>query len=131
MTINYLYKSRLRLVYIFYGSRPFVACKAHLYSTITAACTMSLLFSTIDVTRQCFFRAPSAIGIVNLKPILPGHVLVIPRRVVPRLSDLQPDEVAGLFSSVQTIGKAIEKAYQADALTIACQVSCTYGLVCC
>jgi len=82
---------------------------------------MAIFFSTIDVTRQCFFRAPSAFGIVNLKPILPGHVLVVPRRVVPRLSDLQADEISGLFSSVQTIGTAIEKAYQADSLTIACQ----------
>ena len=84
---------------------------------------MALLFSTIDVTKQCFFRGPSAFGIVNLKPILPGHVLVIPRRVVPRLSELQADEMAGLFNSVQTIGRVIERAYQAEGLTIACQVA--------
>jgi len=82
---------------------------------------MSLLFSTIDVTRQCFFRSPMSFGIVNLKPIIPGHVLVIPRRLVPRLADLQPDEIAGLFLSVQAVGKVIEKAYQAQSLTIACQ----------
>lgn len=41
---------------------------------------------------------------------------------MPRLSDLRPDEVADLFQTVQTVGNVIEKAYKAEALTIACQV---------
>ena len=32
-------------------------------------------------------------ALVNLKPILPGHFLVIPKRVVPRYADLSPAEV--------------------------------------
>lgn len=87
---------------------------------------MALLFSTKDVSRQCFYRSSTAFGVVNLKPILPGHVLVIPRRVVPRLADLKPDEVSGLFQSVQVIGGIIEKAYYAQSLTIACQVEQFY-----
>lgn len=50
-------------------------------------------------------------------------VLVIPTRPVARLADLSPAEVSSLFSSVQLVGKVIEKVYKADALTIACQVS--------
>ena len=84
---------------------------------------MSVLFASIDVTRQVFFRSAMSYGIVNLKPIVPGHVLVIPNRVVPRLADLQPEEMHSLFSAVQTVGRVIEKEYGADGLTIACQVS--------
>ena len=49
-------------------------------------------------------------------------VLVIPTRVVSRISDLSTSEASSLFSSVQAVGRIVEKAYNADALTIACQV---------
>jgi len=81
----------------------------------------SLFFSTIEVTRQVFFRSPLSFAIVNLKPIVPGHVLVIPTRPVRRITDLKTDELASLMSSVQSVGRVIERAYGADALTVACQ----------
>ncbi|KAF8527418.1 HIT-like protein [Hysterangium stoloniferum] len=81
----------------------------------------SLLFSTIDVTRQAFYRSALSYAIVNLKPIVPGHVLVIPTRPVERLADLTQDEVSSLFGTAQKVGNAIESAYKADALTMACQ----------
>ena len=52
-------------------------------------------------------------------------VLVIPKRVVPRIGDLQPDEVSDLFLTVQRVSKVIEAVYKADALNIALQVSQT------
>lgn len=57
-------------------------------------------------------------------PTLRRHpdVLVIPRRVVPRLKDLESNELAALMLSVQQVGKVIERVYGADALTVACQV---------
>ncbi|KIK70567.1 hypothetical protein GYMLUDRAFT_147998 [Collybiopsis luxurians FD-317 M1] len=82
---------------------------------------MSLLFSTFEVTRQCFYRSAYSYAIVNLKPIVPGHVLVIPNRTVPRLADLNETELASLMGSVQRVGGVLERAYGADALTIACQ----------
>ena len=81
-----------------------------------------LYFSIFEVSKQCFWRTKNVFAIVNLKPILPGHVLVIPQRIVPRLSDLEADEISSLFQSVQRIGSVIERAYKAKALTIACQV---------
>ncbi|KAH0838133.1 HIT-like domain-containing protein [Lanmaoa asiatica] len=80
-----------------------------------------LLFSTIEVTRQAFYRTALSYAIVNLKPIVPGHVLVIPTRVVPRLTDLTTPELTSLITSVQHVGRVIEKAYGADSLTVACQ----------
>ncbi|KAI0651660.1 diadenosine hydrolase [Trametes meyenii] len=81
----------------------------------------ALLFSSFDVTRQAFYRSRLTAAIVNLKPIVPGHVLVIPTRVVPRLADLKNDELAALMTSVQHVAKVIERVYGADGLTIACQ----------
>lgn len=83
--------------------------------------TSRLLFSTIEVTRQAFYRSTLSYAIVNLKPIVPGHVLVIPTRPVPRLADLTPPELSSLMLSVQQVGKVIERVYGADGLTVACQ----------
>jgi len=81
----------------------------------------SLFFSTIEVTRQAFYRSSLSYAIVNLKPIVPGHVLVLPTRHVPRLADLSEPELASLMSTVQKVGSVVERVYGADALTVACQ----------
>jgi bis(5'-adenosyl)-triphosphatase len=51
---------------------------------------------------------------------------VIPARPVIRLTDLTHDEVSSLFLTVQKVGQVVEKAFKADALTIACQVNYCY-----
>jgi bis(5'-adenosyl)-triphosphatase len=58
---------------------------------------------------------------VNLKPLLPGHVLVSPRRLVPRFNDLTPDEVKDLFLTVQRVSRTVERVFSASALNIAIQ----------
>lgn len=58
---------------------------------------------------------------VNLKPILPGHVLVSPRRVVPRVTDLTPAETSDLFLTVRRVGRMVERVYGATSLNIAIQ----------
>ncbi|KAI0308356.1 diadenosine hydrolase [Multifurca ochricompacta] len=80
-----------------------------------------LFFSTFEVTRQAFHRTALAYAIVNLKPIVPGHVLVCSTRPVPRLTDLRADELAELTRVVQRVGRVIERVYKADGLTVACQ----------
>ena len=60
-------------------------------------------------------------ALVNLKPLIPGHVLVSPRRVTPRLSDLTATEVSDLFLTVQRVGSMIERHYNATSLNIALQ----------
>jgi len=80
-----------------------------------------LLFSTFEVTTQAFYRASLSYAIVNLKPIVPGHVLVVPQRRVPRLADLDDQELACLMRSINRVGNVVQKVYGGDALTIACQ----------
>ena len=60
-------------------------------------------------------------ALVNLKPLLPGHVLVCPRRVTPRLSDLTSDEISDLFLTVQRVSRVVERVYRASGLNIAIQ----------
>mmetsp|Transcript_20673 Transcript_20673/g.29621 ORF Transcript_20673/g.29621 Transcript_20673/m.29621 type:complete len:160 (-) Transcript_20673:624-1103(-) len=70
---------------------------------------------------QIFFESALSLAIVNLKPIVPGHVLILPKRVVPRLSQLTNDEYSDLFHSVRIVSNALEPYYSADAFNIAVQ----------
>jgi len=68
-----------------------------------------------------FHTTAHSFAFVNLKPILPGHVLVSPIRRVPRLADLNADEVSDLFLTVQRVGRMIERVFKGTALNIAIQ----------
>ncbi|KAJ3125090.1 hypothetical protein HK101_005988 [Irineochytrium annulatum] len=70
---------------------------------------------------EVFFTSRLSLGLVNLKPVAPGHVLVIPRRVVARYADLTRDEIEDLFISAQTIGRVVEKEFGGESLTITVQ----------
>jgi bis(5'-adenosyl)-triphosphatase len=70
---------------------------------------------------QVFFASKLTFAIVNIKPLVPGHVLVVSQRVVSRLCELRGEEVSELFRCVQLVGGIIEKAYNAHALTVVLQ----------
>lgn len=70
---------------------------------------------------QVFFETDLVRGIVNLKPIVPGHVLVIPKRVVKRFGEMTQEEVVDLWTSVHKIGPMLEKYHGCSALNIAIQ----------
>lgn len=70
---------------------------------------------------QVFYQTALSIAFVNLKPILPGHVLVSPRRVVPRIHDLTPAETSDMFQTVRRVGRMIERVYDASSLNVAVQ----------
>ena len=68
-----------------------------------------------------FFRSKLSYGFVNRKPVVPGHVLVAPLRIVNRFCDLTEDEVADIFLSTQKISSVIEREFKASSLTVAIQ----------
>ncbi|KAL2872674.1 HIT family protein [Aspergillus lucknowensis] len=78
-------------------------------------------FGPFLVTPQVFHQTPLSFALVNLKPILPGHVLVSPRRIVQRVADLTPPETADLFLTVRRVGRMVERVYGATSLNIAIQ----------
>lgn len=87
---------------------------------------MTIHFATFKVDKQVFFKSKLSFGLVNLKPILPGHVLVCPQRVVPRLADLHEEEVTDLFSSVRLVSTTLQRAYNAQGATVSLQVRSTH-----
>ncbi|EIM23808.1 HIT-like protein, partial [Wallemia mellicola CBS 633.66] len=79
------------------------------------------LFHKFDVTSQTFYRSKLSAAFVNLKPIVPGHVLVIPQRNVDRFTSLSPEEVSDLFQAAQRVGKVVEHVWKSTALTLSIQ----------
>ncbi|KAJ3129155.1 hypothetical protein HK098_002396 [Nowakowskiella sp. JEL0407] len=70
---------------------------------------------------EIFYASKLSFGLVNLKPIVPGHVLCITRRVVSRFTELTPEEVSDLFRTAQIIAQVVEKQYNGTSLNIAIQ----------
>eukprot|EP00535_Pseudo-nitzschia_heimii_P001740 CAMPEP_0197191770 /NCGR_PEP_ID=MMETSP1423-20130617/23980_1 /TAXON_ID=476441 /ORGANISM="Pseudo-nitzschia heimii, Strain UNC1101" /LENGTH=198 /DNA_ID=CAMNT_0042644511 /DNA_START=265 /DNA_END=861 /DNA_ORIENTATION=- len=58
-----------------------------------------------------FCRSTRAAAFVNLRPIVEGHVLVVPRVIVPLLSDLGDEDYAALWGMVRTVQSTLKKAY--------------------
>jgi len=70
---------------------------------------------------EVFFANALVFAIVNTRPIVPGHVLVLPRRVLPRMAQLDANELAALWAAAQMIGTRLEKHHDASATTFAVQ----------
>ncbi|EDO14916.1 hypothetical protein Kpol_1005p3 [Vanderwaltozyma polyspora DSM 70294] len=84
--------------------------------------TKSIYFSKFVVTEQVFYRTKHSYALVNLKPLVPGHVLVVPlRKDVIGLSDLTFEESQDYFNTLQLIQNFIYWQYKADSLNIAIQ----------
>nr|XP_043636554.1 bifunctional bis(5'-adenosyl)-triphosphatase/adenylylsulfatase FHIT-like [Erigeron canadensis] len=71
--------------------------------------------------KEVFYSTHLSYALVNLRPLLPGHVLVCPRREVKRFTDLTPEETSDLWISAQKIGKQLEIYHKASSLTLAIQ----------
>ncbi|GBF95167.1 hypothetical protein Rsub_07880 [Raphidocelis subcapitata] len=70
---------------------------------------------------EVFARSETAYAFVNLKPLVPGHVLVSPLRAARRLRDLRPEEVCGVMLLAQAVADRLERHYGAAAVTLAVQ----------
>ena len=92
-------------------------------SMYTSDMPSNIKFGPFSVAKQVFHLSPSKLSyaLVNLKPLLPGHVLVCPSRCTPRLSQLSSNETADLFMTVQRVSKTVERLFKASALNVAIQ----------
>lgn len=70
---------------------------------------------------HCFLTSSLSYAFVNISPVIVGHVLVSPKRLVPRVAQLRPDELADLFGTAQRVGRCVERAFGATSLTFAVQ----------
>lgn len=84
--------------------------------------TEQQLFGRFKISsNQIFHRTKYTFALVNLRPLVPGHVLVCSTRVTPLLSDLEEDEHDDLWRTVRTVQKVLKQQYNCDAFNVAVQ----------
>lgn len=71
--------------------------------------------------RQTFYMSPFSFCTVNLKPFVPGHVLVLSRRPVISVDQLTDEEAADLMKTIRLTVRLIKDTYKTDSVTIAIQ----------
>ncbi|KAL3328203.1 hypothetical protein AABB24_035706 [Solanum stoloniferum] len=92
---------------------------SHSQSKMEAA---SYMFGPYKIDKkEVFYSTDFSYALVNLRPLLPGHVLVCPRREVQRFAELTTDETSDLWITAQKVGKQLETYHKASSLTFAIQ----------
>ena len=66
-----------------------------------------------------FYQDDDCIAILDKYPIDNGHSLIITKKPYEKITDMDVNEVANLFSKIPKIANAIIKATNADAFSIA------------
>jgi histidine triad (HIT) family protein len=59
------------------------------------------------------------LGFLDIRPLIPGHVLVVPRDHLETLADLSPETITHLFTIVQRVSAAVEDAMGAKGTFVA------------
>jgi len=59
------------------------------------------------------------VAFLDIRPLFPGHCLLIPRRHAGTLADLTPDLIEPLFSWARLLALAVEEAMQAEGTFVA------------
>ena len=60
-----------------------------------------------------------AVGFLDVRPVFPGHVLLVPRAHHETLADLPADAVGPLFLTVRRLTVAVEAAMEAEGTFVA------------
>lgn len=60
---------------------------------------------------QEFYRGEGVLGVLTYKPVVPGHVLIIPERHVERFEDLTSEEIRALGEAIQRVHGVVSKRY--------------------
>ena len=75
----------------------------------------------LDGNLPCYmiYQDDDCIAILDKYPIDNGHSLIITKKPYEKITDMDVDEVAKLFSKIPKIANAVIKATNADAFSIA------------
>ncbi|XP_055353777.1 LOW QUALITY PROTEIN: nitrilase and fragile histidine triad fusion protein NitFhit-like [Paramacrobiotus metropolitanus] len=68
-----------------------------------------------------FYETTLSLAFVNLKPVVPGHVLVITKRRVEQFPQLKAEEVSDMFHVVQVVETMLQKHYTTSSCTVCVQ----------
>jgi histidine triad (HIT) family protein len=87
-----------------------------------SASDASCIFCAIvrgDVPAEIVLDDPAGVAFLDHRPLLPGHVLLVPRYHVATLPDLPVTEVGPLFSLARSLTRAVPQATGGDGAFVA------------
>lgn len=86
---------------------------------------MSCVFCEIvagSIAAYKVLESDAVVAFLDHRPLLPGHVLVVPRTHYAVLADLPSEEVGPFFLTVQRLASAVEGAMKADGSFVAVNI---------
>ncbi|KAK0391104.1 hypothetical protein NLU13_0606 [Sarocladium strictum] len=95
-----------------------IAEQVRSYAMATSAPNEKIFFGPFEVTPQVFLKTPHSFGLINHKPIQPGHILICTRAPHQRLTDLSPAETTDLFTTVQLAQRILARVHFPDPESI-------------
>ncbi|MGD9703535.1 MAG: HIT family protein [Acidimicrobiia bacterium] len=72
-----------------------------------------------EIAARIVHADDEAVVFLDARPVFKGHVLVVPRRHVVTLSELETREVGPFFERVQRVAAAVPEALTADGTFVA------------
>ena len=61
-----------------------------------------------------FWEDEIALGLLDHRPLKPGHALLMPKGHYPTMKDLPPDLIGPLFQRAAALNRAVETAFRVD-----------------
>jgi ATP adenylyltransferase len=71
-----------------------------------------------EAERFVVHTGPTTVALLNAYPYASGHLLVMPRRHVSELAELEPHESAELWTMTTDATAALERAYSPDGMNL-------------
>ena len=71
-----------------------------------------------EIPCQRVFENEHVLAFLDINPLAVGHTLVVPKRAVPRLADLSPEEAAELARVLPELTRKIAAAVEADGCNV-------------
>ena len=65
------------------------------------------------------FEDELSVAFLDVRPLFPGHVLLVPKTHYPKLPNVDTDLVPALFSNVQLLSKAVTLATESEGSFVA------------
>jgi histidine triad (HIT) family protein len=83
---------------------------------------MACIFCDIAAGKEpaeIVWRSEEAVAFLDVRPLFPGHVLLIPATHVVTLADLPAEQVGPLFQAAQKLERAVEAALESQGSFVA------------
>lgn len=71
-----------------------------------------------DEETHVVHRGEQVFALLNAFPYSPGHLMVVPYRLVAELEDLTPEEAAEVWSTTTDAVVAVKRAYQPEGVNV-------------